>query len=146
MLEQIEKTLKTLKWFSSAFLVLTTVFWVFLCIGSWQDKIRVNVPGQGNGCAEFDLNMPIGGYIYSPDPDVITKYSNGYFLLNRGSFDFETQRNGQKIEGGTAVVWMNPFNLSFTIYYKIQKVGEILTNDFREDKGLRFEWQSQKCS
>ncbi|MCG8092372.1 MAG: hypothetical protein JAZ17_01880 [Candidatus Thiodiazotropha endolucinida] len=78
----LEKTEKAFKFIALVFMIFTTGFWLWICTGSWQDKIRQDIPRQGNGCAEFDSKMPIGGHIYSPDPEVITKYSGGYFLLN----------------------------------------------------------------
>lgn len=140
------KPKKLLTILSAIFAAGTTMFWVWLCVGSWNHELRPDVPASsGNGCAEFDLKPKISGYVYSPDPDVITKYSNGYVLFNRATFKFDTQRDQESLEAGTATIWLNPFTASLNIHYKIQSVDGLLVNGYRETNGIEFEWNTARC-
>jgi hypothetical protein len=134
---------KTVGFLTAAFGVVTSVFWFWLCQGSWRDEDRP--AATSNGCLEFDLRAKIKGQLYSPNPLVVTRYSDGYVLLNWASFDFEGIRGGTSTEKGVAYMWINPFTMSLSLHYKIQAIGDFPQGGHRETAGLRFRWNREPC-
>lgn len=123
-----------------AFTVITGMFWYGLTVGSWKDEVN------RNGCAEFDLRPKLlTGAVYAPDKRVVTKYSAGFVLLNRATFDHVVFRNNTRNVEGVSTFWINPFTLSMTLYYKNQIVNGKVISGHSENEGINFKWQNTKC-
>ena len=118
--------------------LVTILCWYSVSVGSWHNT--------SNGCIEFDVRPTVEGLLYSPDPAVITKYENGFTIINWVSIRFFTERRGQRTEGGIATGWVNPFTGTLSLRYKLQEIGGKLADGYRAKQPIVFERKANECS
>jgi hypothetical protein len=120
------------------------------------EPISTPLPGQGDGCGEFDFKPAVvSGFIYGPPndsayPSAITRYSGGIPFGNIIFFDFDTQHYPKEAVPagrllGTARFWMNPFTGTMTVFYTGRSDGANPIPPIEEKNGRSFRWRPGRC-